>query len=191
MSGPGPDKAPPSADKGEYDMSRLPILAVAATLLAAGCSNDTPTTPTPPNKFVFLATLAASNEVPPITNAESGASGQATVTMNTVRDSGGAITSATVDVTATFTGFPAGSMATLAHIHTGAAGVAGGVLVSMVPAAGEVTFPNGSGSYVRGGFPVTPVDIANQIINNPAGFYFNVHTPLNPGGAVRGQLRLQ
>jgi hypothetical protein len=27
-----------------------------------------------------------------------------------------------------------------------------------------------------------------QIYNNPAGFYFNVHTPVNPGGAVRGQL---
>ena len=174
-------------------MSRLPILAVTATLLAAGCSNDsTPTTPTTPaNKFVFLATLAASNEVPPITNAESGASGQATITMNTVRDSAGQISSATMDVSVTFAGFPPGTVATLAHIHTGAAGVAGGVLVAMVPMPGEVTFPNGSGSYVHSGFPVTPVDVANQIINNPAGFYFNVHTMLNPGGVVRGQLRLQ
>jgi CHRD domain len=174
-------------------MSRFSILAIAVTLFAAGCSDDTPTTPTttPQNKFVFAATLAASNEVPAITNAESGANGTATVTMNTVRDSAGAITSATVDVTATFAGFPAGTVATLAHIHTGAAGVAGGVVVPMVPAAGEVTFPNGTGSFVKGGFPVTPVDVANQIINNPAGFYFNVHTALNPGGAVRGQLRLQ
>jgi len=174
-------------------MSRFSMLALAATLCAAGCSNDnTPTTPTGPvNKFVFAATLAASNEVPPITNAESGANGQATVTMNTVRDSAGAITSATVDVTATFAGFPAGTVATLAHIHIGAAGVAGAVVVPMVPAAGEVTFPNGTGSFVKSGFPVTPVDLANQIIANPAGFYFNVHTGLNPGGAVRGQLRLQ
>jgi hypothetical protein len=29
---------------------------------------------------------------------------------------------------------------------------------------------------------------ATNIMNNPGGFYFNVHTPLNPGGAVRGQL---
>ena len=27
------------------------------------------------------------------------------------------------------------------------------------------------------------------ILNNPAGFYFNVHTTVNPGGAVRGQLQ--
>ena len=26
------------------------------------------------------------------------------------------------------------------------------------------------------------------IINNPAGFYFNAHSTLNPGGVVRGQL---
>jgi hypothetical protein len=28
----------------------------------------------------------------------------------------------------------------------------------------------------------------NSIVANPAGFYFNVHTTLNPGGVVRGQL---
>jgi hypothetical protein len=61
----------------------------------------------------------------------------------------------------------------------------------MVPSAGEVTFPNGSGSFVRTGFPVSPVDSANLIINNPAGYYFNVHSALNPGGVARGQLRLQ
>jgi hypothetical protein len=32
------------------------------------------------------------------------------------------------------------------------------------------------------------LDQAAGIIANPAGFYFNVHTALNPGGAVRGQL---
>ena len=25
-------------------------------------------------------------------------------------------------------------------------------------------------------------------MDNPAGNYFNMHTPLNPGGAIRGQL---
>jgi len=171
-------------------MSRLSILAVALSLFVAGCSDDPATpAPTPPqNRFVFTAALSASNEVPTFQNAESGASGQATLTLNTTRDAAGQITAATFDVSVTFAGFPPGNSATLAHIHTGAAGVAGGVLVAMVPSPGEVTFPNGTGSYVRGGFPVSPVDVANQIINNPAGFYFNVHTATNPGGAVRGQL---
>jgi filamentous hemagglutinin family protein len=30
--------------------------------------------------------------------------------------------------------------------------------------------------------------LAQQIIANPNGFYFNVHSGLNPGGAVRAQL---
>ena len=176
-------------------MSRFSLLAIVLCLFAAGCGSDpAPTTPTPTppaNRFVFLATLAASNEVPAITNAESTAAGQATVTMNVTRDASNNITAATVDVSSTYSGFPAGAAITAAHIHTGASGVAGGVLVPMVPSAGEVTFPNGTGSFVRGGFPVTPVDVANQIIANPANFYFNVHTALNPGGAARGQLRLQ
>lgn len=176
-------------------MSRLSILIAATALFAVGCSdsNTTTTTPTPAapqTKYVFTASLAASNEVPPIPagNAEFGATGQATITMNTTKDSAGQITAATVDVVATFANFPPGSTLSLAHIHTGGSTVAGGVVVPMVPAAGEVTFPNGSGSFVKGGFPVTPVDVANQIINNPSGFYFNVHSPVNPGGVARGQL---
>jgi hypothetical protein len=171
-------------------MSRLSFLAIAISLLAIGCGDDTPspTTPTVQNKFVFTAALSTNNEVPPVSNSEAGGTGTATITMNTTRDSAGNITAATVDVTATFTGFPAGTVITLAHIHQAAAGSNGGVVINMVPAAGEVTMPNGSGSYVKGGFAVSPVDIANQVINNPAGFYFNVHTSLNPGGVARGQL---
>lgn len=177
-------------------MSRLSFLAIAISLLAVGCSDSTPApttpaTPAPQNRFVFAATLSSANEVPPISNAEQGSSGQATLTMNTTRDAAGQITGATFDVSVSFAGFPAGSSVTLAHIHQAAVGVNGGVVIAMVPNAGEVTFPNGSGSYVRSGFPVSPVDLANQVINNPAGFYFNCHSALNPGGVVRGQLRLQ
>jgi hypothetical protein len=30
--------------------------------------------------------------------------------------------------------------------------------------------------------------LINEIIANPNGYYFNVHSALNPGGAVRAQL---
>jgi hypothetical protein len=171
-------------------MSRAFILAVAASVVASGCSSSTSTAPTtaPQNKFVFTAALLPSNEVPAITNAESTGSGNMTLTMNTTRDSAGQITAATIDVSGTFAGFPAGTVITAAHIHTGASGVAGPVFIFTLPAAGEVTFPNGSGSFVKSGFTVSPVDNANSVINNPAGFYFNVHTALNPGGVARGQL---
>jgi hypothetical protein len=33
-----------------------------------------------------------------------------------------------------------------------------------------------------------PVDQANSILANPAGFYLNIHTAANPGGVARGQL---
>jgi hypothetical protein len=32
------------------------------------------------------------------------------------------------------------------------------------------------------------INAANAMLTNPNGYYFNVHTPTNPGGAVRGQL---
>jgi hypothetical protein len=175
-------------------MSRFPLLAVVVGLVATGCGSDNGPgpSPTPPNKLVFTATISAANEVPPITNAESGARGEATLTFNVKRDAAGAITEGTVDVFATFSGFPAGTSLTLAHIHTGVSTVSGGVVIGLVPSPGEVTFPNGNGSYVRTGFPIgPPVDIANQIIANPSAFYFNVHSALNPGGVARGQLVLR
>jgi hypothetical protein len=38
------------------------------------------------------------------------------------------------------------------------------------------------------GIPPQDVALFQQIINNPAGFYFNAHSTLNPGGVARGQL---
>src|SRR4051812_2929253 len=102
-------------------MSRLPLLAVSLGLFAAGCSDSTPTTPgpaTPQNRFVYTATMSPANEVPAITNAESTGTGRAPLPINTTRDAPNQITAATVDVSATFTGFPPGTVITLAHIHT-------------------------------------------------------------------------
>jgi hypothetical protein len=84
-------------------------------------------------------------------------------------------------------GFPAGTPINIAHIHTGATGVNGAVLVSTTLAAGEVVLATGSGSFTK---TATGVDaaVAQSIVNNPAGFYFNAHSTLNGGGVVRGQL---
>ena len=166
-------------------------LTIAISILALGLGacdkkTTTPTTPTPtPPKFT--AALLPSNEVPAITNADAGASGTATVTFNLTKDAAGTITAATADFSVTFSGFPVGSSLTASHIHTGAAGVNGSVLVNTAIAAGEVTFPAGSGTLTKNGITMT-VDQANQILTNPSGFYFNSHTANNPGGAVRGQL---
>jgi hypothetical protein len=55
-------------------------------------------------------------------------------------------------------------------------------------ANGEVVLATGTGSFAKLNVTVTDPTIAQAIINNPAGFYFNVHTTVNTGGAIRGQL---
>jgi hypothetical protein len=158
-------------------------LAVALALVAAGCGSSTsPSTPANPT---FTAQLLPANETPPITNAESVASGNVTITFVTTKDASGNVSSAVGTAVVNMTGFPAGSQITLAHIHTGAAGVKGAVLINFIP-SGTVTLTNGAGSFTQT-TDISGTDATN-ILNNPSGFYFNVHTALNGGGVMRGQL---
>ena len=170
-------------------MRRLTTV-VFGLLLTAGCSSSssTPsTTQAGTTTTRFTATLSPAQETPPITNAESVGSGTATMDFNITRDASGTITAATVNFTATMSGFPATTVVNIAHIHTGAAGVSGGILISTTVNAGEVTLTNGAGTFTRVAVPVKTTDM-QAILDNPAGFYFNVHTAANPGGVMRGQL---
>lgn len=168
---------------------RTLFLALALAVSAAGC-DDEPTTPSSTNNPRFTAGLLASNEVPPVTNADQGGTGTATVTLNLTRDGAGNITAATADFTIQIQGFPAGTTLSAGHIHTGAAGANGGIIWDIPFAAGEIALPSGSVTFTRTGSSPRNSDlsVAQAIVNNPAGFYVNLHTPLNPGGAVRGQL---
>ena len=169
-------------------MKRSAFFVLAAlALTAAGCGSDNPTNPSAV-KPTFTADLKTSNENPPITNSEAGGSGTATITFDVTRDASNNITAATATFVVNLTGFPAGTPINIAHIHQAPVGVNGSVVVSTTLAAGEVTLANGGGSFTKAGISITPVDLANQIINNPSGFYFNAHSTLNPGGVVRGQL---
>lgn len=170
-------------------MKPVSAFVIALSLLMAGCGKDssTPNTPSPSSNPTFVATLSPANEVPPITNAESTVSGNVTITMNTTRDAAGNVTSATANFAVTLGGFPAGSSVTLAHIHPGVAGTNGSALISLALQPGEVTVANGLSSFTKSNINV-PAASAQQIIANPAGFYFNVHSTLNPGGFARGQL---
>lgn len=169
-------------------MKRMAVV-VAALVFAAACDdNNSPTTPSNTGPVVFTSQLSAANEVPPITNAESNARGNVTITFNVPRDSSGAITGGgTATFAVQLTGFPAGSAAILAHIHPGAAGATGGALVNtgLSPAA-PILLNDGTGNLSLTA-TITQTD-AQNIMSSPSNFYFNVHTPVNPGGAVRGQL---
>ena len=155
----------------------------------SGCSGDPSTSPSPASVSTFRSVLLPANEVPAITGAEANGSGNANLTFHVTRDSVGTITAATLDITVSVTGFPAGTALTGAHIHPGVEGVNGGIVVSFGLAPGEVTFATGSGSFSRAAVAVT-ADQANSILANPAGFYVNIHTAANPGGVARGQLTL-
>jgi hypothetical protein len=177
-------------------MLRRGFLILLTAVALAGCDDDSPTAPSDPNVVVFTAQLSAANEVPAITNAESTARGDARMTFNLTRDASNNVTGATVTFVVNLNNFPNGSTWTLAHIHEGASGVAGGVRVNtgLTP---NTAIPLTNGSVTNQTFSNIAVvnaqgqpdpALVNAILSNPAGFYFNAHTTLNPGGAVRGQL---
>ena len=167
--------------------SRL-AFALALVVLAAGCSkNSSPTAPTAVDPR-FVATLLPANEVPAVSNADSTGSGTVLITMHLTKDSAGNITAATADFVVTLTGFPTPTTLTGAHIHSANFGVNGSIIWSTTIANGEIVLPNGSVSFTKTATLPNDVAIAQAIINNPAGFYFNVHSTINTGGCARGQL---
>lgn len=69
--------------------------------------------------------------------------------------------------------------AVVSHIHVGAAGVAGGVVVPL-----DV---DGFSGTSAGCVTDAAADL-DAIVASPAGFYVNIHTADFPAGAIRGQL---
>ena len=113
------------------------------------------------------AVLTGSQEVPPCANS---GFGNATVAFDSARQ----------NVTVTITVANLGSAIVASHIHRGAAGVAGDIVIPFTPSA---SFTNGK---LTGTFPISS-DLATSILQDPSGFYVNVHTTACPGGAARGQ----
>lgn len=70
--------------------------------------------------------------------------------------------------------------ATAAHIHSGAFGVAGPVVVPLGP-------PDADGK-VKGCAAGLDPDLIRDIGRHPRSYYVNVHTSDFPAGAIRGQL---
>ena len=164
-------------------MKRLGIAVTVLALGVAGCGGSNGGgTPTNPSAIrVFTVQLSAQNEVPAITNAEAGARGTAVITFNTDAN--------TVDFNVSLNSFPNDSVVRIAHIHGPASRTAtGGIVVDTSLTAGTVALVNGAGTFSFPGRSVTKA-LMDQILASPDQFYFNVHTVLNGGGAVRGQLQ--
>ena len=76
-----------------------------------------------------------------------------------------------------------------AHIHEGAMGANGPVVAALAgPEGGTAADCLTEGE--EGKFPTGEAGIVQRILNNPEGFYVNVHNPQYPNGAVRGQLKM-
>ena len=72
-----------------------------------------------------------------------------------------------------------GGAAVAMHIHKGAAGTPGPVVIPLAT-------PNADGKAA--GCAGASRALVGQILASPAGWYLNVHTAAFPGGAIRGQL---
>lgn len=115
----------------------------------------------------LTATLAGSEEVPDPGDADG--AGTATVTLDMASNT------VTFSMNVSNITLPAAG----AHIHEGEAGVAGPVVVPL-------TAPGADGA--ASGSATGDAALMQRIMDNPAGFYVNVHTSDYPGGAIRGQL---
>jgi CHRD domain len=74
--------------------------------------------------------------------------------------------------------------ATMAHIHKGAKGQTGPIVVPTDQSSFKLPRPTSSGCVA------IPSSLSMQLIQNPSNYYVNVHNKPYPEGAIRGQLRM-
>ena len=142
---------------------RTTIAFLVAAALATGCTQMHNMMYGDGKSSGETVSLSGSNEVPAVTSP---ASGSATVTVSSDRTVTGRIT-------------VSGMTATAAHIHQGAPGANGPVIVPFVM-QGDNTF------VARDGAKMTEEQYSAYKSGNT---YINVHSAKNPGGEIRAQLK--
>jgi hypothetical protein len=155
---------------------QIPVLAVSVVLAGVVGYGLTGTANAKGGDTHLRAQLRGTNEVPP---ADPDGHGRAGFEF-TVADG-----EVCFEVVFTSTGTP-----NRAHIHVGAAGVNGGIVVPLFE-LGALPADERNDALERGRLadcvPADPAILA-QIEANPAGFYCNLHNSRFPAGAIRGQL---
>ena len=139
----------------------------------------------------FRAQMLPANEAPTPVDAAKGSS-MADIIAHVVKDASGQITSGTVQFII-HTGFTADNNAVGLHIHSGAAGVAGPVVIGTDLSAGNPQPVKAGADTVTRPVQVTGEGAAltalRGLIADPSQYYVNIHTTDFPGGMMRGQLQ--
>lgn len=164
-------------------MRTVLFTALAALTFAFAASAQTGSLTT----RTLVADLTPSAENPPVVDTD--ASGSASIAIHIVRDDAGAATAAIVDFRIMWT-FGQEEMVVGLHIHEAPAGSNGGVVVNS-GLMGPIPAGPGSGTFLQSTGVIEDADrIAKlmEIMDNPAGFYANLHTLSNRPGIIRGQL---
>ena len=134
----------------------------------------------------FRAPLSPSSENPPITDKR--ASGEALILIHMQRDSTGVLTRAVVDFHIDYF-FEAPERITAMHIHRAPRGTNGPVVIDSVLGEAFDVAPGEGKMFRQNDVTSTAVlEIVQALLDNPAGYYVNVHTMSKPPGIIRGQL---
>jgi uncharacterized protein (TIGR03437 family) len=137
----------------------------------------------------FQVSMLPSNETPPISGLA--ASGTARAVVTTVRNADGSVAAGAVLFDVNYRGFPAGTTFTGFHIHDGVAGAPGGVTINTgLSATNTIVSESGNGNIFKIVTVRTPAGVAtlNNIVKDASQAYINLHSTVNPGGAIRDQL---
>lgn len=162
-------------------MTSRSMMALVAAVALVGFA----AAPASAQTFTLTANLTGATE-PPIPGINTGAFGDATVVVD--------MTARTVTYTVRVFNLPSGVVAS--HIHAGAVGIVGPVVVNFAPpltASNDFTF---TGTTKDTEFVLRPDqgirsadDMFQAILGGNS--YVNVHSAVNPGGEIRGQLLLK
>ncbi|PYS51407.1 MAG: hypothetical protein DMG13_18685 [Acidobacteria bacterium] len=140
---------------------------------------------------VFRTRMLPDNEIPPIAAPGNSASG--TITVHVTRDEAGNVNAATVTFDIDYTSISALTFTGL-HIHNAPAGQGGAqpVIDSGISGTNPVNVTAGLGTITRivdyASTDTNALKFVTGLLATPENYYVNIHTTLNPGGFMRGQL---
>ena len=138
------------------------VLLVAAASLLASCATYQDNAPSwLPGSGAVSVKLSGTEEVPPV---NVGGSGSGTIRVNADGTVSGSVTTT-------------GVQGTMAHIHQGAKGANGPVIVPLTKSGDTYTVPAGA-----------KLNDAQMQAFKAGNLYVNVHTAAHKGGEIRGQL---